>query len=84
MYRQFRSGPVFGKQGPLRGLAAVLIEHRDRTAPRGPLGVVDLPQIQHMPLHYPPVGDAAVLHHAPVAVLFAVFLAGLGSQKHAE
>jgi len=36
-----------------------------------------------MPLHHAPAGDAAILHHAPVAVLFTVLLAGGGAQKHA-
>ena len=61
-----------------------LREHLDRAAPGRALGVVDLAQIQHVALHHTSVGDTAVLHHAPIAVLFAVFLACLRSQEHAK
>ena len=37
-----------------------------------------------MPLNDAPAGDAAVLHHAKVAVFLAVFLASFGTQKHAD
>jgi len=82
--RQLRGWPVLGDQGDLGQLGPVLVKHLDRTAPRRTLGVIDLPQVQHMALHHPPIGDTAVLHPAPVAVLLAVFLARLRSQEHAD
>jgi hypothetical protein len=82
--RQFGSLTVLGEQRHLGRRVAILIEDLNGAAPSGPLGVVDLPQIQHMPLHHPPAGHATVLHHTPVAVLFAVLLARLGSQEHAD
>jgi hypothetical protein len=44
-------------------------------APRGALTVVDLAQIQHVPLHDSPAGHPAVLDNAPITVLLAVFAA---------
>ena len=81
---QFRRLAVLREQGHLRRRAAVLIKDLNGLAPGRPLGVVDLPQIQHVTLHHPPVGHTTVLHHTPVAVLFAVLLARLGSQEHAD
>ena len=81
---QFRRLAVLREQGHLRRGAAVLIKDLNGLAPGRPLGVVDLPQVQDMALHDPPASHATVLHHTPVAVLFAVLLARLGSQEHAD
>jgi hypothetical protein len=47
------------------------------------LRVVDLAQVQHVPLHHAPPGDPRILDNAPVAVLLAILpanaaLAGRG------
>jgi hypothetical protein len=76
--RQFRRRAVLRKQRQLRRSAGVLVEDGNGTAPSRALNVVDLPEIQHMALHHPPIRDTAILHHAPVAVFFAVFLADFG------
>jgi hypothetical protein len=45
-------------------------------------GGVDLPEIQHVPLHHTPTTHALVLHHAEIAMEFAVLLASRGAQEH--
>jgi hypothetical protein len=74
---------VLGEQRDLPRVLASLVERFDRSAPRGFLAVIDLAQIQHLPLHRPPARHPAVLDDAPVAVLLAVFPANLVAQKHA-
>ena len=80
---QCRCLPILGEQRDLSGLLAVLVKRLNRPAPRRALAVIDLAQIQHMPLHRPPARHPAVLHDAPVAVLLAVLPANLVAQKHA-
>jgi hypothetical protein len=46
------------------------------------LRVVDLTQIQHVPLHHPPAGDACVLDNAPVAMVLAILPADFAAQEH--
>jgi hypothetical protein len=75
---------ILRKQGHLGRGARILVKDLDGAAPRRPLGAVDLSQIQDVALHHPPVGHPAVLHQAPIAVFFAVFLACLGAQEHAD
>src|SRR6266511_3352906 len=71
---------VLGKQRQ-RPLGAVF-HNRDRFAPCLFLAVVDLAQIEHMPLHHASLADALALNNAPVAVLLAVLLANQCAQKH--
>jgi hypothetical protein len=52
-----------------------VLHNRDRPPPRQFLSVVDLAQIQHVPLHHAPAGDPRVLDYAPVAVLLAILAA---------
>src|SRR6186713_2574824 len=73
---------ILGKQRDLPGLSTALVERFDRVAPCCSLVVVDLSQMQHMPLHRAPAGHTAVFNDAPVAVLLAVFTANLLAQKH--
>jgi hypothetical protein len=75
---------IFRKQRHLRWCPLVLVEHLDRLAPRRLLRIVDLPEVEHLVLHYTPVGDAAVLNDTPVPVLLAVFEAVFRAQKHAD
>jgi len=53
-------------------------------APSLVLGVVDLAQIQHLPLHHLAAGAALVLNNIPVAMLLAVFEASIEPQEHAN
>ena len=59
-----------------------VFEHLDRFAPSKLLPVIDLAQVQDMALHHPPPCNALVLHHAKIAMDFAVLLANRGAQKH--
>ena len=55
------------RQGPRpRGAS---LQNLDRPPPRQFLRIVDLAQIQHVPLHHTPAGDAGVLDNAPVALI---------------
>ena len=79
--RQLRRLPVRREQRHLPRLR-VAVDDLDRAAPGGPLAVVDLAQVQDLPLNHPPVAVAVVLHHAPVTVRLAVLEAGLGTHEH--
>jgi hypothetical protein len=46
------------------------------------LRVVDLAQVQHVPLHHAPSGGPIVLDNAPVAMLLAILPANLAAQEH--
>src|SRR3954453_22154388 len=79
---QRRRRAILGKQRDLFGLLTALVKRFDRLAPCRSLVVVDLSQMQHMPLHRAPGGHTAVFHDAPIAVLLAVLAANLVAQKH--
>jgi hypothetical protein len=51
--------------------------------PGGSLTVIDLAQIQDLPLDHPSVRTSAILDDAPVPVLFAVLAALDRTEKHA-
>jgi hypothetical protein len=53
-----------------------------RRSPPGALALADLAQVEQGFLDGAPAAQAAVFHHAPVAVEFAVFAAGCGAQEH--
>src|SRR5271170_3643277 len=80
---QRRRHPIVGEQRDLPAALAALVKCLDRLAPGGSLAVVDLAQIQHMPLHRATAGHPEVFHDAPVAVLLTVLVANLVAQKHA-
>jgi hypothetical protein len=77
-----RRGTVLGEQRDLFGFS-VLVEHFDHPAPGGPLAVVDLAEIEHLPLNHAPARNAPVLDHRPGPMLFAILAANLVAQKHA-
>jgi len=74
---QHRHLPVIGEQGELCRALPALAEYLNGLAPRRLLAVVDLAQVQHMPLHHTARGGAPAFHNAPVAVSFAVLETGL-------
>ena len=78
-----RRNAVFRKQRDLLRPSAV-IEDLDRPDPRRALAVVDLAEIQHVPLNHPPAPNAPVLHHRPTSMLLAVLPPNLAAQKHAQ
>src|SRR5277367_1559208 len=71
-----RRDPILGKQRDLCRLPA-FVEHLDRSAPRRPLAVVDLPEIEHLSLNYAPTLGAPVLDDRPGPMHLAVFAANL-------
>src|SRR3954447_11328315 len=79
---QRRRRAILGKQRDLFGLLTALVKRFDRLAPCRSLVVVDLSQMQHMPLHRAPGGHTAVFNDTPIAVLLAVLAANLVAQKH--
>jgi hypothetical protein len=62
----------------------LFIEHRQRLAPSRLLFVVDLSQIDNGSLHRLARSQAMVFYDAEVAMIFAVFLAIVAAQKHAN
>ena len=68
---------ILAEQRDLPAGLLPLVERLDRLAPCSALAVVDLAQLQHVPLHRPAAGDPAVLDAAPITVLLAVLAAKL-------
>ena len=66
---------VLGKERKL-DQAVAAGEGVDGAAPDGALALADLAQVEQGFLDGAPAADAAVFHHAPVAVEFAIFAAG--------
>src|SRR5207245_8258607 len=63
---------VFRKQRQCPQPRGAIFQNLDRPPPRQFLSIVDLTQIQHVPLHHAPAGDACVLDNAPVVMLLAI------------
>ena len=74
---------VFRQQGDLRHPPCALVESLKSAAPLCLLAPGDLAQVQHLSLDRLAAAHAAVLNHAPVAVLLAVLDSSLRPQKHA-
>ena len=72
------------KQGKLRMASGSFIERVDDATPRFALAVVDLAQIQYLPLHHLVAGAALALNNIPVAVFLAVLLPPVASQEHLQ
>jgi hypothetical protein len=70
------------KQRQLAVPTIAFIKCFDQAVPRLELSVIDLAEIQHLPLDNLATGAALVLHDIPVAMLFAVFEASVVSQEH--
>ncbi len=73
---------VLGEEADLLGQLIDFIDHVQTFAPGRLLGVIDLAQIKGRALGGMTHAQTAVLHDAPVAMLFAIFLAGVIAQKH--
>jgi len=71
------------EQGQLGRALRRLIERLDDPAPSRPLAVVDLAQIEHLPLHHPAAGATLALDNVPIEMLFAVFAPPVRLQVHA-
>jgi hypothetical protein len=72
------------EQGQLRMPLGFLVKSLDHTAPRHALAVVDLTQIENLPLNDLAASAASALNDAPVTVLLAVFEASIPAQIHAR
>src|SRR6266849_8521845 len=77
-----RSLAIGRKQRQLAVPPAAFIKGFDQAVPSLELTIIDLAEIQHLPLHHLASGAAFVLDDIPVAMLFAVFEASVGSQEH--
>ena len=80
----FGQRPIGGEQRQLGRLLRILVENFDHPAPGLLLAVVDLAEIEHLPLHHLAAGAALALDNAPVAVLLAVFEASIRAQIHGD
>lgn len=80
--RMRRDRPVNGEQGQLHRPLAPLFDRLDAAQPRGLLTVVDLPEIEEMPIDCASIGAALLLRDTPVAVLLAVFHAAMAFEVH--
>jgi hypothetical protein len=80
--RPRRQRTIVGKQTQLAILAAVLVKDLERLTPGFLLAVVDLAQIQNLPLRARPRAGAAILHHAEVAMGLAILAAFVLAQEH--
>jgi hypothetical protein len=81
---QFGRYPVRWEQGNLPGLGIPFLERRQRLTPRGLLRVIDLAQVQHLPLDHALIGSPVVFHDTPIAMWFTVLEPGLETQEHAS
>src|SRR5271166_1845286 len=80
---QRRRRTILGEQRDRPGALAALVKCFDGPAPRRSLAIVDLAQIQHVPLHLSTAANPAVLDDAPIAMLLTVLATDLVAQKHA-
>src|ERR1700674_1406815 len=62
--------------------ACPFIKGFDHTTPSLMLAVVDLAQVQHLPLHHLAASTTLALDNIPVAMFFAVLEASIESQEH--
>ena len=74
--------PVGGEQGQPCLPLAVPLEGLDAVQPRRLLAVVDLPEIQDVPIDHAPARTAALLRNAPIAVFLAVLDPAMALQVH--
>jgi hypothetical protein len=71
-----------GKKGELPVALRPFIKRLDEMTPSLALTVVDLAQVQDLPLHHPAARAALVLDNIPVAMLLAILEASVVSQEH--
>src|SRR5271157_499651 len=74
--------PIFRKQAQRTVPLPLLIKHRERLTPGRLLAVVDLPEVQHLPLRHLAGGQSPAFDHIEVAVPFAVLDARIATQEH--
>jgi hypothetical protein len=77
-----RDRPIGGKQREPSLLPARLVKRLDALQPRRTLAVIDLTEIEHMPIDHTPAREPPLLGNAPITVLIAVFDASMALQIH--
>jgi len=77
-----RDRPVGREQGQAELAVRAFLDGLDAAQPTGLLAVVDLAQVQEVPIDRPAVGAPVLLGDAPVPMLLAVFDAGVALQVH--
>jgi hypothetical protein len=77
-----RNLAIGGEQRQLAVPLTAFIKGFDQLAPGIALAVIDLAEIQHLPLDHLATGATPVLDDIPVSMLFAVFEASVESQEH--
>jgi len=73
---------LFGQQRHGLWMRLPILEYLDALLPCILLAVIDLAKVKHVALEHPAPGHALVLHDAPVAMLFPVFLPCAAAQEH--
>jgi hypothetical protein len=73
---------ISGKQCQRQRLFALLIEDFDRSTPAFSLTGIDLSKVEHLPLDHLATPAEPILHHSPIAMLFAVFDPRITPQEH--
>ena len=74
---------IGGKQSQLRVLLASFIKGFDQIVPGRALTVVDLSEIQYLPLDDLATSTAFALNNIPITVLLAVLQPSVAAQVHA-
>jgi hypothetical protein len=77
----FRNLAISGKQRQLAVPLAAFIKGFDQAVSGLELTIIDLAEIQHLPLDHLATSAALVLNDIPVAMLFAVLEASVESQE---
>src|SRR5271166_3466390 len=78
-----RNGPIGREQRQLCRLLRPFVKGFDNAAPRRALTVVDLAQVQNLPLHHFAPSTALALNDVPIEMLLAVLDPSVASQIHA-
>ncbi len=73
---------VFREKADLFGELVDFIDHLQAFAPGRLLRVIDLAQVKDRALRRVTDAQTAILNDAPIAMRFAIFLAGVIAQKH--
>jgi len=82
--RMFGNAAIGRKQSQLRVAALAFVKSFDRTTPILMLAIIDLAEVQHLPLHHFAASTTPVLDDIPIAMLLAVLEASVESQEHAS
>ena len=82
--RVFRNAAIGRKQSQLRVAACSFVKSFDRTTPIVMLAIIDLAEVQNLPLYHFAASTTLVLDDIPIAMLLAVFEAPVESQEHAN